>query len=222
MSFTFGSPVETLNSGTATITAALTGVPSGAIIIAMYVFNNGLGETFSSLSDNVGGNFTQIGGTINSSSQTFTLGYLPNAASGSHTVSGIASAYGGNYLGVFYVGGAATVDIGKTQDMSFQGTGANAVTYSSGITTTKGNEAVIALYYSVSAAGTLSVGTSPLTWITLGFINNPATSASFGQYYLQTTAGAINPTATTTSSSDILGGVFALTPANTATIAWVT
>lgn len=196
--YSYGTPQELVNSGGNTASVTLTGVPSGANIVACFTWNtNG---TFTSMTDN-GSNMSAAGSQLNSTSNVNGVCYYDtNVASGSHTITATQTSYGGNYLVAFYVGGAGAFDGANGNNSNFAGTGANAVLGGS-VTTTAAGDAIIGFFNTVSGSGTLSAGTSPGTFTSLGF-----TSAvtNFGEYYTQASAGAIQAAATTSSAGDII------------------
>lgn len=218
MSYTFGTPVETTNSGANAVSITVTGVPANGVIAVMYTFNNGGGETLVSISDSVGGALTTVGSLVNSSSISCYGAYITGLTAGSHTITGTASSYGGNYLGGLWIGGANVFDAGKTADINFPGTGADACKFASGFTTTTSGDCVIMLLSVLSGTPAISAGTTPNVFTSLGFANSAGDFFSFGEQFTQSASGLINPTATLSSNSDVFGFGAAFTPATAATV----
>jgi len=149
---------------------------------------------------------TQVGSSVNSSSETLLQYVYQGAASGSHTVAfslGTAANIG---LAAVAVGGAGATDGGNTVDSNFAGTGTNAV-LSFNVTTAHNGDIVFGFANWVSGSGTIASGT--------GYTNcSGASSGTFSsccmEYIVQGTAGAIQPTFTASNNSDILCGTIAL------------
>jgi len=209
VSFTYGTPVEA--HGTAASEGiTFTGVPANAALVVYVGWNPGGGVTLNSVVDSVGGALTQVGSTyVSSSSFNGSLWLLPLSTAGSHTVTATLSSANDIYVGGLYVTGAANspLDGGGVGDSNFAGTSANAV-HAPSVTTTQNGDAILSFFNIVSGGGATSAGTSPNAFTSLGFV----TTDFFGEYFVQTTAGAIQPTATNSVNSDTICATIALAP----------
>ena len=203
--FGVSAPADSAFSA-ATGVQTLATVPAAATIVMVVQWNSG-GATLTGVSD--GTPYVQKGTTVTSSGSSVALFVLQNASGGSHTITATFSAATTGTTSAYFVTGAVAVDPTgfASVDSPFAGTTPNGIA-GAGVSPTSGGCIILSHFFTVSGSGVLTPGTSPLNWTNLNF----ATTRTLGEYYLQTTPALVIPTATSSSSSDILSVTLALMP----------
>jgi hypothetical protein len=200
MSFVVSAPVEN-NAGATTGSVTLTGVPSLATINVLVRYGASDGPLVS-VSD--GSAYSAVAAeVVTGSSFNVDLYQRQNVASGSHvitvTITGGAAFF---YIAAWYITGvAALTGTASGTDTGFPGTGANIVS-APAITPAVNGALVLSAGCSNDASNTVTAGTSPNAFTSVGltFAGNVA------EYFVQTTAAAITPTAGQTVNDRV--GVF--------------
>jgi hypothetical protein len=209
-----GTPVEGSPGGSASTTLTIV-VPSTSCI---FVHTDGQNPPASSVSSNINGAFTLLQSAPNWAATGLypTLWKLDNASAGTHTITITAGGATIYYTLGFYVT-ASTYDGSNTFLNSSLGIGTNIL--ASGAITTNGADTVFSLILG-SGSALATAGTSPnaFTTITLATGNS---SGNFLQYFQQTAAGTINPTAGASTNTNFQGFTFSVTPISGIPVAWL-
>lgn len=163
-----GYNVDDSGSSSTTIATSLSGVQAGSTIVAFVGWSDFTIGTNCTVSD--GTSYTAAGDgkllqvTDNQNSQVF---YLPNASSGSHTVTATFSATTGyRRIRLFEVAGVATSSVedgAAHQQQNTVGTTTNSISSSATATTSNANNFVLGLTQDTSSvdpgSGTMAAGT---------------------------------------------------------------
>ncbi len=189
------------NTGTTTVAVTLTGVVAGNTLVAFLGDGTTSGPGTHTASSNNGGSLT-AGGTATDSGDAVWFGCftLPNANSGSHTVTGTLDSGNGAFMIVAEIGstaGASSVTDTKAVHQSAPGTGTDAL--SSGTVTISAASTLVAF-----SADTASASTSDEPAAGTGFTSRVnAANGTIGAYRLTTKALSSSAAATFTA---ITGG----------------
>lgn len=200
MSFGVSAPVEN-NAGATTGTVTLTGVPSLATINVLIRYGASDGPVVS-VSD--GSAYSAVAAeVVTGSSFNVDLYQLQSVASGTHVITvTITGGMAFFYIGAWYItGNGALTGTAGSFDTGFPGTGANIIS-APAITTAVAGALVLCAGSSNDASNTMTAGTSPNAFTSVGL----TFAGNFAEYFVQSAAGAITPTAGQTVSDR--SGVF--------------
>ena len=196
--FTYGTVAQASLSGT-TVSVSPSCGASGSDMVVFVTWNPG-GGTIGAPTVSDGTGYTQGGSTlVSGASVDGAIYYRTSVSSGSHTITATFSSATAGLLAAYCIGGAGAFDGAAGNDSSFAGTGTNAVLGGS-VTTTAGGDSVNGFFSVVSGSGTLSVGTSPGT-----FTTQSCTGTALCETYTQASSGAIQASATSSASSEVIG-----------------